>query len=143
VGRPCTSLHVRYAGCLSRQEAHLRIPGGNMSNDLAYLTATELVASYAKKELSPVEATQAALDRIDGANEAVNAFCVVDADRALASAQESEQRWQRGEPAGPVDGVPTSIKDVFLTRGWPTLRGSRTVDPDQEWSVDAPCVARL
>ena len=34
-----------------------------------------------------------------------------------------------GEPAGPLDGVPTSIKDLLLTRGWPTLRGSRTIDP--------------
>jgi aspartyl-tRNA(Asn)/glutamyl-tRNA(Gln) amidotransferase subunit A len=42
-----------------------------------------------------------------------------------------------------VDGVPTSIKDVFLTRGWPTLRGSRTIDPDQAWTEDAPGVARL
>lgn len=114
-----------------------------MSNDLAYLTATELIASYAKRELSPVEATQAALDRVDAVNEAVNAFCLVDADRAMASARESEKRWQRGEPVGLVDGVPTSIKDLFLTRGWPTLRGSRTVDPDQKWSVDSPCVARL
>jgi aspartyl-tRNA(Asn)/glutamyl-tRNA(Gln) amidotransferase subunit A len=114
-----------------------------LSRDLAYLTATELVARYAKKELSPVEATQAVLGRIEEADRVVNAFCVVDPDAALASARESEERWQRGEPAGPVDGVPTSIKDMFLTHGWPTLRGSRTIDPDQEWAVDAPCVARL
>lgn len=114
-----------------------------MSRDLAYLTATELVARYAKKELSPVEATQAVLERIEEADRVVNAFCVVDVDAALEAARDSEERWRRGEPAGPVDGVPASIKDMFLTRGWPTLRGSRTVDPDQEWTVDAPCVARL
>ena len=112
------------------------------SRDLAYLTATELVARYAKKELSPVDVTQAVLGRVDEADGAVNAFCLVDADAALASARESEERWRRGAPAGPVDGVPTSIKDMFVTRGWPTLRGSRTVDPGPEWAVDAPCVAR-
>ncbi|MBO0829933.1 MAG: amidase, partial [Streptosporangiales bacterium] len=117
--------------------------GERVSRDLAYLTATELVARYTEKELSPVEATQAVLERIEAADPSVNAFCVVDVDAALAAARASEERWRRGEPAGPVDGVPTSIKDMFLTRGWPTLRGSRTVDPDQEWAVDAPCVARL
>ena len=44
---------------------------------------------------------------------------------------------------GPLDGVPTSIKDLILTRGWPTRRGSHTVDPDQPWDVDAPATARL
>ena len=48
-----------------------------------------------------------------------------------------------GEPVGPLDGVPVSIKDLILTRGWPTLRGSRTVDPNQPWDVDAPVTARL
>ena len=42
-----------------------------------------------------------------------------------------------------LDGVPTSIKDLILTRGWPTRRGSRTVDPKQPWDVDAPATARL
>ena len=44
---------------------------------------------------------------------------------------------------GALDGVPTSIKDLLLTRGWPTRRGSFTVDPDQPWDVDAPATARL
>jgi aspartyl-tRNA(Asn)/glutamyl-tRNA(Gln) amidotransferase subunit A len=44
---------------------------------------------------------------------------------------------------GSLDGVPTSIKDLILTRGWPTRRGSHTVDPDQPWDVDAPATARL
>ncbi|MGP4016104.1 amidase [Saccharopolyspora sp. 5N708] len=109
----------------------------------ADLTATELLTSYAAGELSPVEATEAALRRIDEANPAVNAYCLVDADRALQQARASEQRWHRGEPIGRLDGVPTSIKDVFLTRHWPTLRGSRTIDPHQQWTVDAPAVARL
>ena len=76
--------------------------------------------------------------RIEKVNPEINAFCLVDADAALASARGSEARWQRGEPIGPLDGVPTSIKDLILTRGWPTRRGSFTVDPDQPWDVDAP-----
>ncbi|KAA5834231.1 amidase [Saccharopolyspora hirsuta] len=109
----------------------------------ADLTAPELLAAYADGELSPVEATEAVLHRITEADPAVNAYCLVDGERALQQARASEQRWQRGEPAGRLDGVPTSIKDIFLTEHWPTLRGSRTIDPHQRWSVDAPAVARL
>ena len=43
----------------------------------------------------------------------------------------------------PLDGVPVSIKDLLLTKGWPTLRGSKLVDPEQAWDEDAPGVARL
>ena len=39
--------------------------------------------------------------------------------------------------------MPVSIKDLILTRGWPTLRGSRTIDPEQPWDIDAPATARL
>jgi len=113
------------------------------ATDLADCTATELLAHYRAGRASPVEATAAVLARIDAQNPRLNAYCLVDADAALEAARASEQRWQCGEPAGVLDGVPTSIKDLVLTRGWPTLRGSRTVDPQQAWDVDAPVVARL
>jgi aspartyl-tRNA(Asn)/glutamyl-tRNA(Gln) amidotransferase subunit A len=109
----------------------------------AGLTATELLTEYRAGRLSPVDATKDALARIDEANGAVNAFCLVDGERALAEAVASEARWQRGEPAGLLDGVPVSVKDLLLTAGWPTLRGSHSVDPDQRWDSDAPAVARL
>ena len=109
----------------------------------ADLTATELLAAYRSGELSPVESTEAALQRIARHDPEVNAFCLVDADAALASAKASAERWQRGEPLGALDGVPISIKDILLTRGWPTLRGSRTVGPAGPWEVDGPHVARV
>ncbi len=114
-----------------------------VSDDLAFMPATELVAAYRAKTLSPVEATQAALDRIEAHNERLNAFYLVDAEGALTAAAASEARWQRGEPIGLIDGVPTSIKDIVLTEGWPTLRGSKTIDAEQAWDVDAPATARL
>src|SRR5262249_46692592 len=54
-----------------------------------------------------------------------------------------EARWMRGAPMGVLDGIPTTIKDLILTRGWPTLRGSRLVDPDRDWSEDALLVGSL
>ncbi|KFU81384.1 aspartyl-tRNA(Asn)/glutamyl-tRNA(Gln) amidotransferase subunit A [Amycolatopsis lurida] len=107
------------------------------------LTASELVAAYATGELSPVEATQNALRAIEERDGETNAFCLVDADGALEQAKASEIRWRDGNPIGWLDGVPASIKDMFLTQGWPTLRGSRCIDPDQPWDVDSPVTARL
>jgi aspartyl-tRNA(Asn)/glutamyl-tRNA(Gln) amidotransferase subunit A len=114
-----------------------------MASDPAALSATELVRRYRSKELSPVETTRAVLDRIERFDPAVNAFCLVDPDQALEAARASEARWQRGEPCGLVDGVPATIKDLILTRGWPTLRGSRAIPRAQAWDEDAPAAARL
>jgi len=111
--------------------------------DLTGLTAAQLVAAYRDGSLSPVEATEASLDRIAEVDGELNGFCLVDPDAAMQQARASERRWRDGAPAGPVDGVPTAIKDIFLSKGWPTLRGSRLVDPDQPWEEDAPSTARL
>jgi aspartyl-tRNA(Asn)/glutamyl-tRNA(Gln) amidotransferase subunit A len=107
------------------------------------LSATELVAAYRARELSPVEVAEATLDRIAERDGELNAFCLVDADAARADARASEARWGRGEPAGPLDGVPVAVKDLLVTKGWPTLRGSTAIDPAGPWEDDAPVVAAL
>jgi aspartyl-tRNA(Asn)/glutamyl-tRNA(Gln) amidotransferase subunit A len=107
------------------------------------LSATELVARYRSRELSPVEATQECLDTIEARDGELNAFCLVDREAALADARASEARWARGEPAGPLDGVPVGVKDLLVTKGWPTLRGSTAIDPAGPWEADAPVVASL
>ena len=114
-----------------------------MSVDLALLSATDLLAGYRAKRFSPVEAIAAVLARIDRLDGALNAFRLVDAAAAEAAARASEARWQQGEPLGLLDGVPTSVKDLVLTKGWSTLRGSKAISPDQPWDEDAPAVARL
>jgi aspartyl-tRNA(Asn)/glutamyl-tRNA(Gln) amidotransferase subunit A len=111
--------------------------------DLARTSAADLVAGYRSGELSPVDATRAALDAIAVHDADVNAFVLVDEEAAMAAARRSEDRWRSGRALGPADGVPTSVKDIFLTAGWPTLRGTHLIDPDQEWPDDAPAVARL
>ncbi|MBM3516277.1 MAG: amidase [Alphaproteobacteria bacterium] len=114
-----------------------------MSDDLSYTPATELVAAYRSRKLSPVEATAAALARIEKHNPRLNAFYLVDAEGALRTARDSEARWLRAAPLGPLDGVPMSIKDHQLTKGWPSPRGSRTTDATEQWVEDGPAVARL
>src|SRR5437899_9179683 len=113
-----------------------------MSHDLCALGATELLDGYRKHELSPVEVTRAVLERIERLNPVLNAFNLV-SEHALDDARVSEARWLAGQPKGLLDGVPLSIKDIILTKGWPTLRGSKTVDPKGPWNDDAPAVARL
>lgn len=109
----------------------------------ADLSATELLAAYGTGTLSPVEAAEAVLARIERDDPALNAFCLVDPETTLDMARAAADRRSRGAPLGPLDGVPVSIKDVFLTRGWPTLRGSTTIDPAGPWDEDSPAVARL
>lgn len=104
--------------------------------------ATDLVALYRAKKISPVEVTRAALDRIERHDRAVNAFVLVDAESALAAARASEERFAKGAPLGPLDGIPSTIKDNLLARGWPTRRGSLTTSADPA-DEDAPPVARM
>ena len=118
-----------------------------MTTDLTQLPAHALLDMYKRGETSPVEVTQAVLTRTARVNPQINAFSLLDEKSAMASAKESEIRWQAhrksASPVGTLEGVPATIKDLILTQGWPTLRGSRTVDPHQAWDVDAPVTARL
>src|SRR5688500_12011943 len=61
----------------------------------------------------------------------------------MQQAESSEARWMSGQAKGLLDGVPESIKDIIVTKGWPTLRGSKTVDAKGPWNDDAPATARL
>ena len=115
--------------------------------DLTQLTATELIQLYRTGQASPVEAMQQVLERVERVDPILNAFILVDADAGMDAARVSEARWMAhratGAPVGAVEGVPTSIKDILWTKGWPTLRGSRAINPDQPWEEDAPSVGRL
>jgi len=113
------------------------------TTDLADRSAVELLRLYRSGAASPVEATRSVLARIERFNPALNAFCFIAGDEALAAARASEARWKLQTPCGALDGVPVSIKDLILVRGMPTLRGSRTIDPVQPWVIDAPVAARL
>ncbi|MFE6305697.1 amidase [Nocardiopsis sp. NPDC057823] len=111
--------------------------------DPSAASAEDLLAAYAAGDASPVEAVEAALARIDRTEPVLNAFCLVLAEEARAAARESAARWERGEPLGPLDGVPVAVKDVHLLRGHPTLKGSLTSPRAGAWDEDSPAVARL
>ncbi|MEO7010350.1 MAG: amidase [Caldimonas sp.] len=106
------------------------------------LAATELVPLYRRRELSPVEATRAALARIEAWEPHLHATYALDADAALATARASEARWQKGEPLGTIDGVPSMIKENIATKGTPTPLGTAAtvLAPAAQ---DAPPAARM
>ena len=112
------------------------------SAEIAYLSCVELLASYRRKTLSPVEVVGSVLDRIKRNNGIVNAYCHIDAESALTAARESEARWMAGTPRGLVDGIPIGIKDNILAAGMPARFGSRLTSAEPA-AHDAPAVARL
>ena len=111
-----------------------------MAEDVAFLSATQLLALCRTKDLSPAEVMGETLRRLARYEGAINAFALYDPEEAMTLARASEARWRKGEPEGLLDGVPV---DTVLTRDWPRLLGSRTIDPNQQWNEDSPITARL
>ncbi|AOM01180.1 amidase [Cobetia marina] len=110
---------------------------------LSELTAIDALALFRRGELSPVELTRDCLERIDTLNPKINAFVHIAHDGAMKAAKDAEARWMKGTPCGPLDGVPTTLKDLTLSRGMPTRYGSATTSPDGGSDVDAPVAASL
>jgi Asp-tRNA(Asn)/Glu-tRNA(Gln) amidotransferase A subunit family amidase len=95
------------------------------TTELCFLPAVTLRDLYRARALSPVEVVDAVLDRIDRLNPVLNAYLTVTADRAREEARASEARWRRGDPRGPLDGLPYSVKDLEETAGVRTTFGSK------------------
>ena len=110
--------------------------------DILQLDVSGLVGAFRDRKLSPREAMRALLDGMERHNGAVNAFCVIDREGALAAAKSAEKRWSKGQPRGPLDGVPFTVKDNIMWGGWPMRRGSRTSD-EAPATENAPAVDRL
>jgi len=114
------------------------------TDDILWMTATDLVAAYRSRALSPVEVVQRALARIDAVDGILNSTYAVDAKAALEAAKVSEDRWRRGAPIGLLDGVPTTAKDALATKGMPMYRGSAaTATGGQIADHDIPSIARM
>jgi len=97
-----------------------------MSEDLCFMSATDLASAIRARRISPREVTDAVLAQIDRINPMVNAFVTVVADQVRASARDAEAAVMRSpENLGPLHGIPVSIKDVTPTKGIRTTFGSR------------------
>ncbi len=113
-------------------------PGVSQGPEFLWWSATEMAEAIRRRDLSPVELTRAALDRLAAVDKALNAFITVTADEAMAQARALEN----SEPKGPLHGVPIALKDLFETAGVRTTAGSRLL-ADYVPSQDGTAVRRL
>ncbi len=110
-------------------------------DELADLSATELLEGYRAGAFDPVEVVDACLARIDDADGDIGAVVARDDAAARQQAANSTARWRRGE-AGPLEGVPVGVKDIINTAGLATEAGS-TLFAGHMPTTDATVVARL
>lgn len=109
-------------------------------DDLCYQSIRHLANLIAQRELSPVELTQAYLDRIDRIDPQLNSYITVTADRALQDARAAEADIQQHGPKSPLHGIPLAHKDIAATEGIPTTCGSKVLEhhiPDEDATVIA------
>jgi aspartyl-tRNA(Asn)/glutamyl-tRNA(Gln) amidotransferase subunit A len=107
---------------------------------IPHLTVTELAKLIETKQVSPVEAVEAYLDRIEQVNPVVNAYVTVCAEEARRDARQAEEEIQQGHYRGPLHGVPVAIKDQIHTKGIRTTDGSKlraTFVPEEDATVMA------
>ncbi|WP_026615216.1 amidase [Ensifer aridi] len=97
---------------------------GISKTDLGEMNAAELSQLFKSGKASPVDAAKASLNRIERFNPAVNAFAFVTPELAITAAKESEERWRKKEALSPIDGAPTTIKEMTPVKGIPWRRGS-------------------
>ncbi len=110
--------------------------------DIPFLSATELSRLIQKKEVSPVEATEAYLERIDDLDFKFNSYLTVCRDEAIRAAREAEEAIGQGNYRGPMHGLPVAVKDQIWTKGIRTTGGSRIL-ADFVPTEDATAIANL
>ncbi len=111
-------------------------------SELTRLTAARLSDLMAARQVSPVEATEAYLRRIESLDSTLRAYLTVAADSALAQARQAERDFMAGMRRGPLQGVPVALKDQIWTSDMPTTNGS-TLLRDHVPPEDATVVSKL
>lgn len=109
---------------------------------LAAMSAVEMVRHFARGTLSPVEIHEAVQGVIESAEPVLNAFWIRDPEESRKAAAASEQRWMAGDPLGPLDGVPVTLKENLARKGVPMPTGTAGVEP-QVPLADAPATTRI
>ena len=114
------------------------------AEEIDRLSASETAALVSDGSLSPVEVTRAAIARIERRNPSLNAVIYTDFEAALGQARSLEQAIRRGEPAGPLAGVPMLVKDTSHHRaGWPSTLGGIPALKDNRAKSSSATVERL
>src|SRR5919109_1169347 len=112
------------------------------ASELCYLSIRSLATLIQRQEVSPVEATQAAVDRVEKFDRQLNSFITLLPEQALAQARATEQEIRDGRYRGPLHGIPIAVKDLYYTKGIRTTAGSKILS-DFMPTYDATVIARL
>jgi aspartyl-tRNA(Asn)/glutamyl-tRNA(Gln) amidotransferase subunit A len=115
---------------------------GRSDKPLHEFSAVDLMAGFRARRFSPSEVLEDLLAHIALWEPHINALYAFDPEGARLAAEAATARWQRGEPIGPLDGVPVTIKDNIATRGVPVPLGT-AANKLVPAEVDAPPAARL
>ena len=110
--------------------------------DVPDLSAAELSAAYAARDLDPVAVWRAVRDRMDEWEPTIRATAHRDDDAAASAARSAAERWRAGRPRGALDGVPVTIKENIATIGVSTPLGTAAT-PTAPATQDAPVAVRL
>ncbi|HLG72227.1 MAG TPA: amidase [Chloroflexota bacterium] len=102
------------------------------------LSLAQLAAAYRAGRVSPVEATQACLDRIEKLDGGLHAFITVTGELALSQARQAEADLKAGKDLGPLHGIPVALKDLYATKGIRTTAHSNVL---REWVPDEDSTA--
>ncbi|WP_299649458.1 amidase [uncultured Tateyamaria sp.] len=109
-----------------------------MGDDLCFMGAVEALTRFKRRDLSPVEMTQAILARAEATQSSINAYAFLDGARAMDAAREAEARYmEQGAAPRTLEGICVALKDAGSLEGWPTTYGSLTTDPAPRTSTTA------
>jgi aspartyl-tRNA(Asn)/glutamyl-tRNA(Gln) amidotransferase subunit A len=113
-----------------------------MTEALHELSAPALVELYRRREVSPVDVARSVLGHVERWEHHLHALFLLRPEQVLEQARASEARWAKGQPLGPIDGVPVTLKDNIATRGDPTPLGTAATELVPA-TADAPPAARV
>ena len=114
-----------------------------MKNELYKLSAVDLLSMYKTRETNPLEVSLDIIKQLENKNSQFNAFVCFDKEKILQQAKLSSERWSSGKVKGILDGVPISIKDLLVTKDYPTRRGSFIESLPITSDKDAPVVKKI
>jgi aspartyl-tRNA(Asn)/glutamyl-tRNA(Gln) amidotransferase subunit A len=113
-----------------------------IGEDVLYLSVTELAAQIQSGKLSPVELTQAYLDRSRKLGPQLNAYATLTPDLAMKQAQAAESEIKAGKYRGPLHGIPYAAKDLLAVPGYPTTWGAKPF-AKQQFDITAAVIQKL
>ena len=114
-----------------------------MNQELWKYSVREIITGYKKKLFDCVELTNSIINQIKKLNKKINAFVEFDEEKIIKQAILAKKRWEEGKTLGSLDGIPISIKDLLITKDYPTYRGTFTKSIPYDSNKNAPVVDKL